>query len=191
MEERINDPNEKIDLINSEKLEIEIGRNSEENVKRDVCNISKQDTSMIQKTPIRVESFTFGELSLPKFGNKLHENPMQYIKELENFFRLRMIPESSKVLMVKNSLYGSCVAWYDLYIDELVTTYNDFKIILKEHYWDTRKQSEIRNKIINGYYNPRNDYSMGEHMMKMAQIATFLEPPHPDRNINSYTIRGV
>ena len=77
------------------------------------------------------------------------------------------------------------------------TTYNDFKIIFKEHYWDIRKQSEIKNIIINGYYNPRKDYSMGEHMMKMAQIAKFLEPPIEEKELisliagHSLVISGV
>ena len=88
-----------------------------------------------------------------------------------------MIPESSKVLIVKNSLCGSCVAWYDLHIDDTEMTYNDFKAIFKEHYWDIRKQVEIRNKVINGYYNSKRDSSMSEHLMKMSQITKFLEPP--------------
>ena len=47
-------------------------------------------TPMIQESPIMLENFTYGEVTLPKFSNKLHENPMQYLKELENFFKLRM-----------------------------------------------------------------------------------------------------
>ena len=64
-------------------------------------------------------------------------------------------------------------------------TYNDFKTIFKEHSWDIRKQAEIRNKVINGYYNPKIDSSMGEHMMKMVQIAKFLEPPIEERELIS------
>ena len=79
---------------------------------------------------------------------------------------------------------GNCVAWYDLYIDDTDMTYNDFKTIFKEHYWDIRKQAEIRNKVINGYYHPKIDSSMGKHM-KMAQIAKFLEPPIEERELTS------
>ena len=80
------------------------------------------NTPLIQESPIRLENFTYGEVSLPQFGNKPQENPMQYLKELENFFKLRVIPESSKILIVKNSMCGSCVAWYDLYIDDTEMT---------------------------------------------------------------------
>ena len=72
-----------------------------------------------------------------------------------------------------------------IYIDESVMTYDDFKTIFKEHYWDIRKQSEIRNKVINGHYNPKTDQSMGEHMMKVAQIAKFLEPPIEEKELIS------
>ena len=64
-------------------------------------------------------------------------------------------------------------------------TNDDFKTIFKEHYWDIRKQSEIRNKVINGRYNPKIDNSMGEHMMKVAQIAKFLEPLKEERELIS------
>jgi hypothetical protein len=103
MEEKINELSDKIEVITKEKIEKEAVRDNSGNTKRNMYNNIKSSTSVIQESPIRLENFTYGEVSLPKFSNKPHENPMQYLKELENFFKLRMIPESSKVLMEKNS----------------------------------------------------------------------------------------
>ena len=115
MEEKINELSDEIDIITKEKIEKEVVRKNDGNIKRNMYNNTEPNTSVIQESPIRLENFTYGEVSLPKFSNKPHENPMQYLKELENFFKLRMIPESSKVLIVKNSLCGNCVAWYDIH----------------------------------------------------------------------------
>jgi len=102
MEEKINELSDKIEVITKEKIEKEAVRDNEIKTKRNVYSNIESSTSVIQESQIRLENFTYGEVSLPRFSNKPHENPMQYLKELENVFKLRMFPESSKVLIVKN-----------------------------------------------------------------------------------------
>ena len=97
MEEKIDELSDKIEVITKEKIEKEVVRDNDSKTKINVYSNIESSTSMIQESPIRLENFTYGEVSLPRFSNKPHENPMQYLKELENFFKLRM-----KVLIVKN-----------------------------------------------------------------------------------------
>ena len=63
-----------------------------------------------------------------------------------------------------------------MYIDASNVTYKEFRRLFLEQYRDARKQTEIRNRIMNGSYNPRKDGSTSEHFMKMAQLAKFLDP---------------
>jgi len=79
--------------------------------------------------------------------------------------------------MIKNSLMGHCAAWHDMYIEGSNVTYEEFRRLFLEQYWDARKQAEIRNRIMNGSYNPRKDGNTSEYFMKMAQLAKFLDPP--------------
>ena len=83
---------------------------------------------------------------LPKFGNRHNESPLHYIKELENFFQLRMVPETSKLIMIKNSLFGHSAAWYEMNTDGSNVTYEEFRKLFLEQYWDAQKHAEIRNR---------------------------------------------
>ena len=55
--------------------------------------------------------------------------------------------------------------------------YDEFRRLFLEQYWDARKHTEIRNRIMNGTYNCKRDGSTSEHFMKMAQLSKFLDPP--------------
>jgi hypothetical protein len=63
-----------------------------------------------------------------------------------------------------------------MYTDGSNVTYEEFRRLILEQYWDARKQAEIRNRIMKGSYNPRKDGNTSEHYMKMAQLAKFLDP---------------
>ena len=54
------------------------------------------------------------------------------MKELENFFQVRMVPETSKLIMIKNSLLGHCAAWYDMYVEASNMKYDEFRRIFLE-----------------------------------------------------------
>ena len=88
------------------------------NSKENNC-VSYKESSIndVQEPILRANHFVFSDISLPKFGNKPTKSPLQYIKELENFFQLRMVPDTSKLIMIKNSLMGHCAAWFDMYVE--------------------------------------------------------------------------
>ena len=67
------------------------------------CNITE-----VQEPILKTNHFVFSDISLPKFGNKQSENTL---------FQLRMVPETSKLIMIKNSLMGHCIAWFDMYVE--------------------------------------------------------------------------
>ena len=81
----------------------------------------------VQEPILKTNHFVFSDISLPKFGDKQSENPLIYIEELDNFFQLRIVPDMSKLIMIKNSLMGHCVAWFDMYVEGTSKTYNEFR----------------------------------------------------------------
>jgi hypothetical protein len=90
------------------------------------CNITE-----VQEPILKTNHFVFSDISLPKFGNKQSENPLIYIKKLENFFQLRMVTETSKLIMIKNSLMGRCIAWFDMFVEGTSMTYSEFRAVFR------------------------------------------------------------
>ena len=75
-----------------------------------------------------LQNFLVNEVNLPKFANKIHEQPLRFLKELEKFFVLRMIPEHLKITIIRHDLHGDAQICAELYAtDEL--TYEEFKTI--------------------------------------------------------------
>ena len=88
-------------------------------------------------------SFVLNDVTLPKFVSRQHENPLQYLKDLENIFSLRAVSGKSNLLVVKNSLIGHCSLWFDMYIDTIMT-YIEFTDLFTDQYWEIRKHNLIR-----------------------------------------------
>ncbi len=150
--------------------------NIEYNASANARSNENVDMSVQEMHVRQTNNFVLSDVILPKFGNRQHENPLQYLKDLQNFFDLRAVPEQSKLLVVKNSLIGNCSSWFEMYID-MSMCYEEFKRAFMDQYWDIRKQNEVKNKIVNGMYNVKRDGNMCDYFLKMGQLAKFVDPP--------------
>ena len=124
------------------------------------------------------QNFILSELILPKFGNAPSENPLRYIREMEQFFELRSVPHKFKMSVIRQSLINDVAIWFDMQISKDFD-YDTFKDLFISHYWDRSRQAEIRYEILNGKYEQRKHKSMVEYFIRLGQQAKFLEPPVP------------
>ena len=59
----------------------------------------------------------FSEMSLFKLRRGMTEDRAQYSKEVENFFKMKTAPETSKMMRIKKSVIGDQDNWYDRYMN--------------------------------------------------------------------------
>ena len=59
-----------------------------------VCNHDVQNNVNLGEQQARSNpiNFTLGEIALPRYGDKSHEHPIKFIRDLEQFFELRNVP---------------------------------------------------------------------------------------------------
>lgn len=69
--------------------------------------------------------------------------------------------------------------WIDFVIDR-VSTYDDFITAFKGKYWNYKIQSVFRQTIETGRYDNRKDGSMSSYVLKLHNIAKFLDDPIPE-----------
>lgn len=151
---------------------------SENNIVEHVCNSGPEQNSS--------RSWNLGptDVALPKFGNENGQNPLKFIRDLENYYLIRSVPEHIKLFIVKNCLTGNASSWFEL-LNTQDTPYCEFKRKFLEHYWDKSRQGEIRAKLQNGKFNPGGHLKMADYFIQIGQLARLLDPPiTPEELIN-------
>ena len=59
-------------------------------------------------------SFSLGEIPLPRYGDKNNEHPIKFIRDLEQFFVLRMVPLELRKSVLCHALYDDPLIWADI-----------------------------------------------------------------------------
>lgn len=139
--------------------------------KSDKCNVQVPEQSLFRSVNIGLNDIT-----LPKFGNGGGQNPLRFIKELENYFEIKSVPEKMKLIVVRNCLVDNAASWFEM-VNAEGTRYCEFKKKFIDHFWDRTRQEEIRAKLNQGKFNPRGHLKMADYFIQLGQLARLLEPP--------------
>ena len=122
-----------------------------------------------------LQNFSFNEVKLPRFSGSETDHPLRYLKELEQFFILRGVPERLKISILKNSLTSNALWWSELQLTPH-TTYREFKDMFIQHFWSNSRQNSVRLEIVNGKYDSRKHGSYVDYFIMMNEKAKHLQP---------------
>lgn len=149
--------------------------------------VSQNVNTEMPLTPnVNIPNYLINELLLPSFCSEAGDQPVNFIKELDEYIRLRSISEDLKMLVVKKSLRGRALQWLNLIGGNI--TYSQFKSAFLSQYWNLDHQLHIRAEITNGKYDSRIDMNMIDYFLKMAEKAKLLNPPLSDKEFISSII---
>ena len=70
----------------------------------------------LQKLVSKSNYLLFSKMPLLKFRSGMNENLVDYSKEVENFFKMKTAPETSKMMRIKKSVVGDQDNWYGRYM---------------------------------------------------------------------------
>ena len=118
----------------------------------ETCRNSRMELGETHHVHVARQTPVFGsEISLPHFGNKTGQNPVVYLNALEDYFDLKGTPESQKMMLVKNSLTGSALGWFQIFLSRDVSKF------------------ELKSKR-----------DMADYLIELAQLSRLLNPPLGD-----------
>ena len=70
-------------------------------------------------------------------------------------------------------------------------SFADFKRKFLSFYWGIQKQDELRNKLMNGEFNPRGKLGPEEYFLELGQTALLLDPPLSKPETIDMTLRHL
>ncbi|XP_046416733.1 putative uncharacterized protein DDB_G0272516 [Neodiprion fabricii] len=121
----------------------------------------------------------------PEFTDEEVINPIEYLENLENYFRLKCVKEECKLSIVESKLSGRAKIWWEA-SKETINTYNDFKEAFKNKFYSIPIQVKVKTKWSSRRYN-QQDGSLQTYFFKQLKEAKYLLPKLDQFEIN-YTI---
>lgn len=116
-------------------------------------------------------------------GNRF-ENPMEFLvlceKEMETVNS--DMTDTEKIQWVTRHLKDSARQWYNI-VREKITTYDQFKTMLENRYWNTHLQSQIRNELEYGQYQQRPGHTPEKYIIQKMEQYIHLKPPMSEEEI--------
>ena len=116
------------------------------------------------------------EITVPKFATPLRHNPMIFLNDLENYFKIKCIPDKWKMLVVKNALTEKALSWFNLTIGADVP-YDVFKQRFLCFYWGSSMQNDVKSKLHFGRYRPGGNLNLVEYCIELGSLNKLLDPP--------------
>lgn len=151
----------------------------------DITHCERRAESVSQYIPKAVAKVKLEEL--PRFSCPEERHPVEFINRIEKYFRIRKCHLDAYLDEIVGALEGPAEKWIAVDVQH-VETYAEFKHKFLERYWSEATQMLVRNDIIRGRYDCRNDGSMANHFRTQVAMLRFIDPPLSDRDITSIMI---
>ena len=117
-----------------------------------------------------VDTSQYNELSLPRFTDSPQLVAMHFVRELDEYFSLRKMPEEFRLPLVFRSISDPFAKQWMLTAYGQLRSYDDFKRAFTELLWDSIRQSEIRCRVYQDRYDYRSGENFSEHYTRYANM---------------------
>ena len=124
-----------------------------------------------------VPNAAINELVLPTFSDSNKQVAVQFLRELENYFKLKQIPDSLKLPLTASAI--TCAyskIWLSAVYHDL-KDYEQFRENFANISWSKPHQSRIRCALYQDKYSRKEGESMTAHFLRYANLASNLQPP--------------
>lgn len=124
----------------------------------------------------------------PKFMGTPKENPVIFLNVLQTYGKTLFLDDERMLKLAQECLKGSAKPWTAIFKDSW-RTFDDFKRDFLATYWTLNKQREVRLRICNNKYEPRDGQSMLAYFSSYVNQAYMLQPRIPDDELLSELVR--
>jgi hypothetical protein len=132
-----------------------------------------------------VKSAEWCELTLPTFSDSTKQVPIHFIRDLDQYFKLRQTPDVLRLPLVFRAIQEPFAKqWLSSSFAKL-RSYDEFKKAFTELLWNPSRQASIRSSIYLERYNPDSGESYMDHYIRYANLASTLDPPMTEMDLLS------
>jgi hypothetical protein len=146
-------------------------------------SVNANTANLYNKPPVANGGLSSAELPLPLFDENLEINLMFRLKQLDEFLKLKGIPEAYQLAVAQKSLVGNLSRqWLDDISDKL-KSYEDFRQAFLSTWCSPSKQSLVNCSTYQGKYDRLSNLTLSGHFLKYATMASHFEPRPSDAEV--------
>ena len=120
---------------------------------------------------------SLSELTLPTFTDSSTQIVVTFLRDLDQYFKLKSVPEGLKLPLASRALADPYAkSWMQAVYHDL-HSYDEFKQKFMQLLWNEVRQSSVRVSIFQDRYDRRSGETMQSHFLKYAGLAANLQPP--------------
>jgi hypothetical protein len=123
------------------------------------------------------------ELPLPTFDECKEVNPVYHLNQLEEYMKLKGIPQALKLPIAYRSIVGHMSKQWIETVARDIRDYDEFRRAFLNTFWSSARQSLVRCNLYQGKYNRNAGLTLSGHFLKFATMASYLDPRPSDVEI--------
>jgi hypothetical protein len=152
------------------------------NINNPMCNNhvpsgGKSETSVCMPTTLVCNASSFiapSDLTLPRFNDSYKVNALFFLRQLDDFMRLKAVPVRFQLATALKSITDPLAVDWLSAVAPHIQNYEQFKLTFRRNFWSASKQSIVKCSIYQDRYQKCSNLSMSEHFLKCAVLASYL-----------------
>jgi hypothetical protein len=141
---------------------------------REGVNAGSENTNGVKNSTVSnyLNHFDF---PLQLFDDSTDANPVYHLKQLEEFTRLRCMPNEFQLPLAYKSITGILMKQW---VETIQNSINDesFRAAFLKTWWSDSQQSLIKCSLYQGKYNRQSNLSLLGYFLMYATLASYVQP---------------
>lgn len=167
---KYNETDEQMAIIKRDLLQ-EIDTNSQEI--QEIKNCIRNQSLIISSSPNHDISSKL-KFPPPSFKGLDTERPIKFLNDLDNYITLKKLSPDESVKILSQTLDGEAKDWWYVHESD-VKTYDEFKLLFKDRFWNATIQRNTRRKVEFGQYYPNTKLSRVNYATTILSYAKELD----------------
>lgn len=106
--------------------------------------------------------------SLPYYNGNSKTLPLEYLENLEMWFKEFNIENNRRIMWVRRSLRGDVLLWFEV-LGYDINTYEEFRVAFLSKYWSQERQQELQVELYTNKYQRGSRSEMSGYLLRMLK----------------------
>lgn len=121
------------------------------------------------------------DIKAPKFKDEIEKNPVEFLEEMEKFFKIKNVKNDRRIILIEQALEGRASLWLETKLD--ITTYEEFKTSFLEEFYSIPIRVQFKNSWNGKRYNQSQE-TLQTFYYRQKKDARFFIPQITEYEVN-------
>lgn len=126
------------------------------------------------------------DINMPTFKDESEKNPVEFLEEMDKFFKLKNIKAEKKMMVIEHALTGRASLWFET--KPVFETYEGFRQSFLDEFYAIPSRVQFKNNWMDRRYNAQKE-SLQTYYYQQIKDARYFIPKLTEYEVNYSTIQ--